>query len=45
MNGEKILVVEDEWVVADQICRNLKDFAYTHSTADKIYLTTKEIIS
>src|SRR4030067_2170280 len=33
MNSEKILVVEDEWVVADQICRNLKDFGYTYSTA------------
>jgi putative two-component system response regulator len=29
MNNEKILVVEDEWVVADEICRNLKDFGYT----------------
>jgi response regulator RpfG family c-di-GMP phosphodiesterase len=29
MNAEKILVVEDEWVVADQICRNLRDFGYT----------------
>jgi len=33
MNSEKILVVEDEWVVVDQICRNLKDFGYTCSTA------------
>jgi len=29
MNGEKILVVEDEWVVANQICSNLKEFGYT----------------
>ncbi len=28
MNSEKILVVEDEWVVADQICTNLKDLGY-----------------
>jgi response regulator RpfG family c-di-GMP phosphodiesterase len=34
MNSENILVVEDEWVVADQICRNLRDFGYTvRSTA------------
>jgi CheY-like chemotaxis protein len=25
----KILVVEDEWVVADQVCRKLKDLGYT----------------
>jgi putative two-component system response regulator len=29
MNSAKVLVVEDEWVVADQICRNLEDFGYT----------------
>jgi FOG: CheY-like receiver len=29
VDSENILVVEDEWVVADQICRNLKDFGYT----------------
>ncbi len=38
MNCEKIMVVEDEWVVANQICRNLKDFGYhvcsTASTGD-----------
>ena len=38
MNSEKIMVVEDEWVVADQICSNLKDFGYavcaTASTGD-----------
>lgn len=28
MNQLKIQVVEDEWVVADQICRNLKKFGY-----------------
>jgi response regulator RpfG family c-di-GMP phosphodiesterase len=32
MNGDKIMVVEDEWVVAKQICRNLKDFGYTVCT-------------
>jgi len=29
MNGQNIMVVEDEWIVADQICRDLKDFGYT----------------
>ena len=29
MSSEKIMVVEDEWVVADQICRSLKDLGYT----------------
>jgi response regulator RpfG family c-di-GMP phosphodiesterase len=29
MSGEKIMVVEDEWVVADQLCRDLKDLGYT----------------
>ena len=29
MNSEKILVVEDEWVVAEQLCRSLKDIGYT----------------
>lgn len=28
MNKEKILVVEDEWIIARQICGNLKDFGY-----------------
>ncbi len=28
MSNEKILVVEDEWIVGDQICRNLRDFGY-----------------
>ena len=32
MNNEKILVVEDEWVVADQICSNLRAFGYTVSS-------------
>ena len=27
-NREKIMVVEDEWVVADQLCRNLEDLGY-----------------
>jgi putative two-component system response regulator len=38
MNGEKILVVEDEWAVAKQICSDLKNFGYkvcsTVSTGD-----------
>ncbi len=29
MKSEKIMVVEDEWVVADQLCRDLKDLGYT----------------
>ena len=29
MNRSKIMVVEDEWIVSDQICRYLKDFGYT----------------
>ncbi len=29
MNSAKILVVEDEWVVADQLCRSLEDLGYT----------------
>ena len=29
MDSENILVVEDEWVVANQICKNLRDFGYT----------------
>ncbi|HOH74054.1 MAG TPA: response regulator [Syntrophales bacterium] len=28
MNAKKILVVEDEWIVGDQICRNLRSFGY-----------------
>jgi len=28
MNSEKIMVVEDEWVVADQLCRSLEDLGY-----------------
>ena len=28
MNSEKILVVEDEWIVGDQICRSLRAFGY-----------------
>lgn len=38
MNKEKILVVEDEWVIAKQICSDLEDFGYvcasTASTGD-----------
>jgi putative two-component system response regulator len=33
MNSAKIMVVEDEWIVAEQLCSNLKDFGYTCSTA------------
>ena len=29
MKSKNIMVVEDEWVVADQICRDLEDFGYT----------------
>ncbi|MDD3847440.1 MAG: response regulator [Syntrophorhabdaceae bacterium] len=29
MRNKNIMVVEDEWVVADQICRDLEDFGYT----------------
>jgi putative two-component system response regulator len=29
VDSENILVVEDEWVVANQICKNLRDFGYT----------------
>jgi putative two-component system response regulator len=28
MDSKKILVVEDEWVVANQICQKLKDYGY-----------------
>jgi putative two-component system response regulator len=29
MNSEKIMVVEDEWVVSDHLCRSLEDLGYT----------------
>jgi response regulator RpfG family c-di-GMP phosphodiesterase len=29
MDSAKIMVVEDEWVVADHLCRSLKDLGYT----------------
>jgi putative two-component system response regulator len=32
MSSEKIMVVEDEWVVSDQICRSLGDLGYTISS-------------
>ena len=39
MNSDKIMVVEDEWIVADQLCNNLKDLGYmvcsTASTGDE----------
>jgi len=28
LNSKKILVVEDEWIVGDQICRHLRSFGY-----------------
>ena len=46
MSSDKILVVEDEWVVADHICRNLQDFGYTvcstASTGDEARRKVKE---
>ena len=34
MNSEKIMVVEDEWIVSERICKSLEDFGYTiNSTA------------
>ncbi len=39
MDNHKIMVVEDEWIVADQLCNNLKDLGYmvcsTASTGDE----------
>ncbi len=39
MNSGKIMVVEDEWIVADQICNNLKELGYricsTAATGDE----------
>ena len=32
MNSEKIMVVEDEWVVSEQLCRSLEDLGYTISS-------------
>ena len=29
MNSEKIMVVEDEWIVSDRLCRSLEDLGYT----------------
>ena len=29
MNSPRIMVVEDEWVISDQICSDLKDLGYT----------------
>ncbi|MCK9195849.1 MAG: response regulator [Syntrophales bacterium] len=29
MSSEKIMVVEDEWIVADQLCMSLKELGYT----------------
>jgi len=28
MISKNIMVVEDEWIVADQLCRSLKDLGY-----------------
>jgi response regulator RpfG family c-di-GMP phosphodiesterase len=39
MHSDKIMVVEDEWIVADQICNNLKELGYricsTAATGDE----------
>jgi putative two-component system response regulator len=39
MKSDKIMVVEDEWIVADQLCNNLKELGYrvcsTASTGDE----------
>lgn len=32
MDSKKIMVVEDEWIVADQLCRSLEDLGYTISS-------------
>ncbi len=29
MNSRNIMVVEDEWIVSDQVCSDLKDYGYT----------------
>lgn len=29
MNSDKIMVVEDEWIIAKEICKDLKDLGYT----------------
>ncbi len=43
---DKIMVVEDEWIVADQLCNNLKDLGYmvcsTASTGDEAISNVKE---
>ncbi|PKN36894.1 MAG: hypothetical protein CVU62_12400 [Deltaproteobacteria bacterium HGW-Deltaproteobacteria-2] len=44
--SDKIMVVEDEWIVADQLCNNLKDLGYmvcsTASTGDEAISNVKE---
>ena len=43
---DKIMVVEDEWIVADQLCNNLKDLGYmvcaTASTGDEAIKNVQE---
>ncbi|KUG23198.1 sensory transduction regulatory protein [hydrocarbon metagenome] len=43
---DKIMVVEDEWIVADQLCNNLKELGYmvcaTASTGDEAIRNVKE---
>ena len=45
-NSDKIMVVEDEWIVAKEICRNLKDLGYkvcsTASTGDEAIRKVEE---
>jgi putative two-component system response regulator len=46
MNGEKIMVVEDEWTAAKQICSDLNNFGYkvcsTASTGDEAVRKVEE---
>ena len=46
MNSSKIMVVEDEWIVADQLCNNLKELGYmissTASTGDEAIRNVEE---
>jgi response regulator RpfG family c-di-GMP phosphodiesterase len=43
---DKIMIVEDEWIVADQLCNNLKELGYmvcaTASTGDEAIRNVKE---
>jgi DNA-binding NarL/FixJ family response regulator len=46
MNSDKIMVVEDEWIVAKEICMDLKDLGYkvcsTASTGDEAIRNVEE---